>query len=56
MEDPPKAQRMFDAFDGQWDKLSDSQLMDIRLILASKFAGIFEEVECICERRGIYFD
>lgn len=53
MDEPPKGQRLIEAFGGNWDLLTDSQVLNVRDILVSEFGEIESEIKTVIKNRHI---
>lgn len=55
MEEPPKGQRIFNSLgdDGDFDQLTDSQVINIEDILDNEFKGIKDKLNQVKNERNI---
>lgn len=44
MKNPPKGQKLYEAFDGEWDKLTDSELVEVAGIISLEFESIAKTI------------
>lgn len=53
LQDKPKGQRLYEAFEGNWDKLTDNQIIEVKTILLEEFKNIEMELRIITSEREI---
>lgn len=54
MEDPPRGQRLHNAFKGDWDQLTDAQILDVLKIIKSEHKDVERTFELLIIERKIW--